>query len=211
MQIIDLTHTLEPDMPVYPEDTPPEFPRPCTYETYGFSVTALNMGVHTGTHMDAPFHMLQDGPAVDWFQADYFIGKAMVIDLTGTGRLIAPEHLARLSKQNDLDYVLLRTGWDKHWGTEQYYRDWPELTLLAARVLTGLDLRGVGMDSPSPDPLDSHEYEAHMTLFRAGMVCIENLTNLARIPEGTFTFSCLPLPIRNSDGSPCRAVAMVED
>lgn len=211
MKIIDLTHPLEPDMPAYPEDTPPEFPRPCTYKTHGFSVTALNMGVHTGTHMDAPFHMLEDGPAIDWFQAEFFVGTAVVVDLTEAGQLIAPEHLAHLSKIDHLDYVLLHTGWDKHWGTEQYYRNWPELTLLAARFLTGLDLRGVGMDTPSPDPLDTRNYEAHMALFRAGMVCIENLTHLGQLPDTPFTVSCLPLPIKDSDGSPCRAVAMLEE
>ncbi|WP_147819732.1 cyclase family protein [Salidesulfovibrio onnuriiensis] len=209
MKVIDLTHPLQPGMPVYPEDTPPRFPRPCTYETYGFSVTALDMGVHTGTHMDAPYHMLQEGPTIDWFQAEYFVGKAMVVDLTEAGQLITPEHLSSLTKTNDLDFVLLRTGWDRHWGNDQYYRDWPELSVLAARFLTGLDLRGVGMDSPSPDPLETHDYEAHMALFRAGMVCIENLTNLELLPREPFTFSCLPLPIRGSDGSPCRAVAML--
>lgn len=209
MEIIDLSHPIHNGMPYYPQDIPPQLCHPCTHESHGFSSTQLQMGAHTGTHIDAPFHMLQDGPGIDWFQASHFVGKAIVIDLTTAGNLILPEHLATLSRMEDLDYVLLRTGWSRHWGTEDYYRNWPSLSVLAARFLTGLDLRGVGMDTPSPDPLDTENYEVHITLFRAGMLSIENLKNLDQLPEEPFTFSCLPLPVSESDGSPCRAVAML--
>lgn len=213
MNVIDLSHRLEPDMPVYPGDDPALITRPRTHEEHGFSATHLNLGAHAGTHMDAPLHMLSDGPGVDWFEAAHFVGRAAVLDVSAAGQYLGAEELAEASAlvtdAGGLDFLLLRTGWDRHWNTPAYWKDWPELTRTAARLLTGLDLRGMGMDTPSPDGLNATE--AHLSLFRAGMVVVENLCNLDALPEEPFTFSCLPLNIAGADGAPCRAVGLLQD
>ncbi len=212
MKVIDLSQPLQPEMLVYPGDDPALVTYPRTHKEHGFSSTHLNMGAHTGTHMDAPLHMLEDGPGIDWFDAAHFVGRTAVIDLRDVGQFIGAEELAPanaiVSKAGGLDFLLLRTGWDRFWNSEQYWTDWPELTETAARLLTGLDLRGIGMDTPSPDGLNAAG--AHSALFRSGMVVIENLTNLGKLPDEPFTFSCLPLNIARADGAPCRAVAMLK-
>lgn len=209
MTIFDLTHPIHTGMPAYPGDPGAALTRMCTHGEHGFCETELKFSSHTGTHVDAPFHMMQDGPTIDWFDINRFGGPAVKVDLTNAGEVIAPEHLDALTGLDGIDYVLLETGWDRHWGTDQYYKYWPELSVTAARMLTGLDLKGIGMDTPSPDPLDSSTYRAHESCFLSGMVIVENLTGLAQLPQSGFTFLCLPLPLVQTDGSPCRAAGLV--
>ena len=80
MKILDLTHLIEEAMPVYPETEPPKLTPSNTFEQHGFRETLLTMGSHTGTHMDAPAHMLRDGKTLDQFPADKYIGTAYVLD-----------------------------------------------------------------------------------------------------------------------------------
>ena len=73
MKILDLTHLIEEAMPVYPETEPPKLTPSNTFEQHGFRETLLTMGSHTGTHMDAPAHMLRDGKTLDQFPADKYL------------------------------------------------------------------------------------------------------------------------------------------
>jgi kynurenine formamidase len=107
----------------------------------------------------------------------------------------------------DLDFVLLRTGWERHWGTPRYYRDWPWLEPALAERLAGAGLRGVGLDSPSVDPLD--EGASHERLAAGGLINVENLANLDRLPDGPFLFMAFPLRLQGAEASPVRAVALL--
>jgi kynurenine formamidase len=106
-----------------------------------------------------------------------------------------------------VEFVILRTGWERHWGTPRYYADWPTVSEPLARVLAAARLKGVGLDSPSPDPL--HGRAAHDLFAAAGMINIENLTNLAELPDGPFTLLVLPLKLAGTEASPVRAAAWV--
>ena len=206
MKVYDLTHTIANDMPVYPGTEQPRLTTACTIDEVGYRETLLHMFSHTGTHMDAPAHMLRQGAALDSYPADKFIGAAQVVDCRGESAITLP-----LLKNQDLqgvDFVLFCTGWDKKWGTSDYFRDFPCLTPEAAAYLAALPLKGVGEDSISLDPCESTDFPNHLTLLGADLVNTENLTGLEALLGRRFTFVTLPLKLENADGCSCRAIAM---
>ncbi len=206
MKVYDLTHTIANDMPVYPGTEQPRLTTACTIDEVGYRETLLHMFSHTGTHMDAPAHMLRQGAALDSYPADKFIGAAQAVDCRGESAITLP-----LLKNQDLqgvDFVLFCTGWDKKWGTPDYFRDFPCLTPEAAAYLAALPLKGVGEDSISLDPCESTDFPNHLTLLGADLVNTENLTGLEALLGRRFTFVTLPLKLENADGCSCRAIAM---
>lgn len=209
MHAIDLSHIMQTGMPVFPGDDPVNVRRVKFVNRDGYAMTSLSTGGHAGTHVDVAAHLYADAPGLDELGPDNFTGWGVVVDLTGLdSTYIDQSHLAQLGEMEVLDFVLLRTGWDRHWGTDQYYTGFPVLTETASRFLGGLQLKGVGLDTPSPDPVDSTEMRAHKALLDHGLVIVENLCNLEELPSDGFIFSCLPLRIRDADGCPVRAVGM---
>ena len=208
MKVYDLTHTIKNDMPVYPGTEQPRLTTACTIEEVGYRETLLHMFSHTGTHMDAPAHMLPEGTTLDSYDAEKFTGTALVVDCRGQAAITLP-----LLKGYDLtgvDFVLFCTGWDRKRGSDDYYEGFPCLTAEAAAYLAALPLKGVGEDSISLDPCDSVDFPNHITLMRADFVNTENLKGLDALLERRFTFVTLPLKFENSDGCSCRAIAMEE-
>ena len=206
MKVYDLTHTIRNDMPVYPGTEQPRLTTACTIEEVGYRETLLHMYSHTGTHMDAPAHMLPDGAALDRYPGEKFVGAAIVVDCRGEKDISLP--LLQRYDLSGVDFVLFCTGWDKKWGTPAYYENFPCLTAEAAAYLAALPLKGVGEDSISLDPCDSTEFPNHITLMKAGFINTENLTGLDALLGRRFTFVTLPLKFENADGCSCRAIAM---
>ena len=206
MKVYDLTHTIRNDMPVYPGTEQPRLTTACTIEEVGYRETLLHMYSHTGTHMDAPAHMLPDGAALDRYPGEKFVGAAIVVDCRGEKDISLP--LLQRYDLSGVDFVLFCTGWDKKWGTPAYYENFPCLTAEAAAYLAVLPLKGVGEDSISLDPCDSTEFPNHITLMKAGFINTENLTGLDALLGRRFTFVTLPLKFENADGCSCRAIAM---
>lgn len=210
MHTIDLSHVIHTGMPVFPGDEAPNVRRTHFVNRDGFAQTIMTMSTHTGTHVDAAAHLFADAPGLDWLGPDNFTGWGAVVDLTGFGKPVIDQHdLAPLADVEALDFALLHTGWDRHWKTDEYYNGpFPTLTETASRFLGGLELKGIGIDTPSPDPVTSHDLPAHKTLFDHGLVIVENLTNMAELPPEGFVFSALPLRIMDGEGCPVRAVAI---
>ncbi len=209
MHVIDLSHIIHTGMPVYPGDESANLRRTHFVNRDGFAQTILTMSSHTGTHLDTAAHLFADAPGLDCLGPDNFTGWGAVVDLTGINKpFIEPTDLTDLSDTNGLDFVLLRTGWDIHWKTDRYYADFPALSETAARFLGGLGLKGVGMDTPSPDPVHSQTLPAHIALLDHGLIIVENLTNIGELPSEGFIFCCLPLRLKDGEGSPVRAVGM---
>ena len=172
MKILDLTHLIEEAMPVYPETEPPKLTPSNTFEQHGFRETLLTMGSHTGTHMDAPAHMLRDGKTLDQFPADKYIGTAYVLDCSDLAGKEIPKARLQLhaSEIEAADFLLFYTGWEKYWGSEQYFSPFPVLSLEAAEYLAAFPLKGVGTDAISIDPMDTADYPVHKILLGAGFV-----------------------------------------
>jgi len=105
---------------------------------------------------------------------------------------------------------LLYTGWSRYWGRNRYFSNYPVLSENAAGWLQRFNLKGVGFDTISADSAGSTADPVHKRLLSRNGLIIENLTRLETLPQTGFTFSCLPLFTENADGSPVRAVAMID-
>jgi arylformamidase len=210
MEIIDLTHTILPEMPVFPGDTPPDIKVLASVETDGFAERRLELGSHTGTHIDSPAHILLHSPTLDRIPPDRFIGRGSVIDLTepDTSTIDIGNLQPHEERFKNSDFVLFRTGWSRLWGQEQYFENFPVLSIEAALWIHSFELKGIGIDAPSVDETLSTDCPIHKILLER-LLIIENLTNLKQLPETGFTFSCFPLKYENADGSPVRAVGII--
>ncbi len=210
MKIIDLTHPLSSDMPVYPGTDQPQFNSGCTFEKDGFREKEITMFSHTGTHIDAPAHMLEKGKTLDKFGTDKFIGKGFLLDCRGKPEIdinLIKEHEKNIRKA---DFLIINTGWSSYWGMDKYFSGFPVLTQKAAKLVADCSLKGFGFDAISADPVSTESYEIHKILMAREMILIENLCNLDSIKHEKFVFSCFPLNIQDADGSPVRAVALAE-
>jgi arylformamidase len=213
MEIIDFTHTIEPGMPVYPGTEPPVIVRTNTIEQDGFLEHRITMFSHTGTHMDAPSHILINGSTLNTYHAEYFIGTASILDIRNmTGREIRKELIVQYEDViNGVDFLIFNTGWSEHWREDTYFSGYPVLDPDAAIYLSELNrLRGIGIDAISFDSETGNDFPVHNILLGAGKLLIENLTNLVNAGQNKFRFICLPLKTQDADGAPVRAVAIIE-
>ena len=208
MSWIDLTHPVSPGMPVIPGDASPEVVDTLTLERDGCSVQEIRCANHVGTHVDAPLHFIADGRSVDRIPLHKLVGSVAVLDFSSleTGRRIRWRELeSALSDAGNPDKVLIHTGWDRHFGSPQYFEDFPALDSEAAEGLAGLGIDLLGMDTPSPSPLEDPGQKIHKVLLTAEVVIVENLCGLDQLGPLAEVF-VLPLPIRGVSGAPCRAV-----
>jgi len=210
MRVTDLTHTIHPEMPVFPGTEQPILERANTLEKDGFQEAKITMYSHTGTHIDAPAHMLSDGPYLDNLKIDHFIGNAIIVDFSDKEKkVIDVESLESYEdKIRNVEFVIIKTGWDKYWGNEKYYENFPSLSEEAAQWLSEFHLKGIGIDAISIDAVDSTTFAIHKVLMEKNILIIENLTNLDRIQNEYFILSILPLKNKDGDGSPVRAISM---
>ncbi len=213
MKIVDLSHTISPDMPVYPGTEPPVFSTACTIEDIGFMEKKITLYSHTGTHMDAPSHIIPGAKTLDQMPPDLFVGNGAVVELgvkecrTIDIELLKP-HRGRIERS---EFLLLHTGWGDLWGEEAYLKGYPVLSHDAAEWLADFPLKGIGADTISADEVESATFPIHTILLEREIVVIENLTNLRALSDNEFVFCCFPLKIENADGSPVRAVALLYD
>lgn len=211
MKVIDLTHTIRENMPVYPGTEPPRLEPANSYEKDGFQETKLSMFSHTGTHMDPPAHLFPGRTTLDRFPADQFIGKALVIDCRQVpeGGAITMELLERYgAKVEQADFLLFCLGWDKRWGTESYFGDYPCVDDGVLEHIMGGHYKGIGFDVIGLDPIADVNLTRHKRLLeKTEIVNIENLKNLELCGSDLFWFGCFPLKVEDSDGAPIRALA----
>ncbi len=212
MNVIDLTRFISGTMPVFPGTEPPRLEESFTIERNGFAEKTLHLVSHTGTHIDAPGHILPGAIRLDGFPAGRFLGPGVVLDASAVrGRHVEIGDIAadepRLRRA---DFALLHTGWARHWGAAEYFGSYPVLAPAAAQWLAAMELKGFGVDAISADEVESSALPVHRALFARNMLIIENLADLGPLLGKEFIFSCLPLKIADADGSPIRAVAMLD-
>lgn len=211
MKVIDLTHVIKEDMPVYPGTEQPKLLCANTIAKDGFRETLLTMFSHTGTHMDAPAHVYADEMTLDALPIDCFVGKALIIDcrdVEKNGR-IGIDHVEKYGDAaKDAEFLIFRTGWAEKWNMPDYFEGFPCIDASVADYLITTGKKGVGVDAIGIDPVGA-PLDTHLKLLKGSkLVIIENLTNLEGI-SGMFTFAALPLKFFNADGAPIRAIAMV--
>jgi kynurenine formamidase len=213
-RIVDLSIVIDDDTPVFPGDPRPSL-RPATrIETEGFNVLSVGLGSHTGTHVDAPSHIVPGGAALEDLDLARFAGPGVVVDVTGAapGTAIGWDALAAVADRLRPGAVLLlRTGWSDRYVHTRRYLDHPFLEPSTAERVLDRGVRTIGIDTLNPDPTSvdgGGSLPVHDLVLRAGGVLAENLTNLSEIDGEPLV--CL-FPIRlgaRADGAPCRAVAL---
>lgn len=213
--IIDLTHTITPETFVYPGTPAPAFSSTRTLTQDAARETVLQMGSHTGTHMDAPRHILPDGSGLDQLPPSQFCGRAAIIDVShlAPGSFITADFLREQNSYlQTSDYALFYTGWERKWDTPAFLEEaFPVLEDEASRYLVSCGLKGVGTDAISVDPLSSNSFPAHHILLGGGLVIVENLCLRKLVGRRDVMFFALPLKYKNADGAPVRAIAEFRD
>lgn len=206
MKYIDLTQTICNGMQVFPGEKSPSVTRDKLPEDVGYVTHRLETNMHTGTHIDAPFHAKSDTISIDKYPVDYFSGKTAVIDVRNQKYIKMSPEWEFLFQSNQI--VLFCTGHSNFWSQRSYYYNYPEFDSEIAISLVRNKVRIVGFDSPSPD---KDPFEFHSIYLCNERFLVENLTNLESIVgKKDITFIAFPLKIE-AEASLIRAVAMVNE
>ncbi|HDX9590549.1 TPA: arylformamidase [Bacillus pseudomycoides] len=199
---IDISQPLNNKIATWPGDTPFSYEVSWTKEQSGsVNVGKISMSIHTGTHIDAPFHFDNDGKKVSDLDINIYIGPARIIDVTGFESIGAKE-----LENYDLEGVsrlLLRTL--SKTNPHVFPETIPYLRADLAPYLHEKGVRLIGVDVPSVDPLNDKELAAHHELFKHGIHILENVV-LENVQDGDYELIALPLSLTDADGSPVRAV-----
>ncbi len=202
MSWIDISQPLFSQTAVWPGDTPFTFSLNWSKEETGsVNVGKIEMSTHTGTHIDAPFHFDDTGKRVLELDLERYMGKAIVIDVTNKASITVRDFENVSFK--DCKIILLKTN---SWTNRTVFPT--QITCIhpeVAHYLSEKNVKLLGVDVPSVDPLDSKELTAHHELTFHDIHILEGLV-LDDVLEGVYDLIALPLPIKDSDASPVRAV-----
>ena len=206
---IDVTVPLKEGMAIWPGDVTIKIERRRSMDRGdAANNSAISLGVHTGTHMDAPKHFIKDGKSIDKLPLETSVGPARVIEIKDKIS-IKPEEL----KQHNIkkgERILFKTvNSPRCWQTDAFVNDFVFVTRDAAQflvdagvILVGVDYLSVG--SPM-DPDKAMRPDTHQILLGAGLYLIEGL-NLTAVKAGDYNLVCLPLKLMDAEGSPVRAI-----
>lgn len=204
--IYDVSVRIDNTMPVWPSDPPVQLrrtPHVSRDKSHTVQVTSIEMGSHTGTHIDAPWHFIPEGRKLDEIPLDALIGPAEVIEIPGV-RSIGLEDV-RGRNWSGAERVLFKTENSSHWGDGAFYEEFVYLEPEAAEFLADAGIRLVGIDYLSIDRFKSAKHPTHFVLLGRNIVILEGL-NLNRIPPGRYNMVALPLNLRDADGAPTRVI-----
>jgi arylformamidase len=211
MIIKDISLVIEPGMPVWPGDDPVILFRKQKIEDgKNANVSFLSLSVHTGTHIDAPFHFLQGGYSVDQIPLDLLVGETQVISVPETTRWIDGQVLEKAGIQKGITRVLFKTSNSDYWQRNEmeFKKEFVAITDDGAKWIVDHGIKTVGIDYLSIAPFGNSR-PTHRTLLGANTLIIEGV-NLSNIEPGIWLMYCLPLKLKNSDGAPARVVLIRE-
>jgi arylformamidase len=204
MKIYDVTVSISKDMVIYPGDPQVKIERKTTINKNEAksNLSRISFGSHTGTHIDAPFHFLEDGITVDRLPLELLIGRARVVEVTAP--VIDETVLDEFDFTADAR-VLFKTRNSYLWNQKGFVKEFVYITHGAARALVNGGIKVVGIDYLSVEQFGVEDYKTHRTLLEAGTMIIEGL-DLREIEPGDYELICLPLKIKDGDGAPARVV-----
>lgn len=209
-KIIDLTIPISEVTPVYPGDPIPSITRIKNFDPDGYHLSLLGMGSHTGTHVDAPYHFLEEGKKIGEVPLQQFMGRGILFDVRGKEKASAitlEDVKEKISGCQEGDIALFLSGWSEHLGTDLYFEH-PYLDSDLIEELLGRGIKTFFIDTLSIDPPDGSSFAGHETVLGANGVIGENFTSLEKIDFANPFIVALPLKIVGIDGSPVRAVAI---
>ena len=200
-QIYDITQMIKPGMPVWPGDKPVAFQKK-TPQCVN-SLTNLMMSAHTGTHVDAPSHILPGGADVSGLDVEQLTGLARVCQ-TGSAAVIDRVVLESLNLEG-VTRLLLHTANSDLLASSSFEKAYAPLTLEAAHYLVRGGVRLLAVDYLSVDEYDTSIYPVHRVLLEAGVIIVEGV-DMRGVPAGDYELLCLPLKIEGCDGAPARVI-----
>ncbi len=205
MKLYDVTVSIAADLPVWPGDPPIELERVMSLEKGDIArVSRVSFSTHIGTHVDPPYHFMQDGLTLDQVPLEVFIGPVRVIDVGDVDFIDAA-----LLSEIDLTGVtrlLFKTRNARFWPTERvFHEDFVYLTTDAAELLVAHGIILVGIDYLSIEVFGFEKPTTHWALLGNNVVIVEGL-DLRAVAPGDYELLCLPLKIKDSDGGPARVV-----
>lgn len=210
MRIYDITVPISPEMPVWPGDPAVQIELVSKIEVGdNANVSHLSLSAHTGTHVDAPFHFLQEGVSLDQVPLDLFVGPAYVVEILGVD-LITARELANVGIPQDIERLLIKTRNSELWvnGETEFKTEFVALSPDAAQFLVDHNIKLVGIDYLSIAPFKQSR-PTHQILLGNEVVILEGV-DLSAVPSGNYMLYCLPLKLVGVDGAPARAILVRE-
>jgi len=214
MKIYDLTFDVETGMPTCgtPWHQTVEISRMGTIDTVGRNTSRIVLGSHSGTHIDAPKHFIDDGITMESLDIGCMWGKITVVDLRSKkqGDHVSLEDVKKIDVRERLLFVF---GWYHNWKSDQYYKNFPYFDTDAIQYLLDNGMKVMAMDTPSPDDGSAIQVKGmsdspnHLLLLGRGALIIEYLNNTDVLVGGKeYEIVALPLKLKGSDGSPARVL-----
>jgi arylformamidase len=210
-KILDITLTVTPDLPVWPGDPKVSLERFNKMEEGAVcNISRMALGVHTGTHMDAPFHFVHGAETMESLPLELLIGSALVVAVPENCMAITDEVLKQAKIPVGCARVLFKTR-NSHFWQEiplRFHTDFTAISPDGAEWLVKNGIKFVGVDYLSVAAFNQGA-PTHQVLLKAGVIILEGV-NLAGITAGTYQLVCLPMKLGGSDGAPARAV-LIQD
>ena len=204
MAIFDISIGIDENLPLWPGDPELRLHWAANIEQGDLvNLTELSMGIHTGTHIDAPLHFLPNGKPIDSLSLNVFVGEAQVVAIPQDVNLITVDILQDVC-EIDATRILFKTKNSQLWETSQFQQDYVALEASAAQWLVDQGVQLVGIDylsiAPFNDPAPTHKI-----LLSNDVLIIESL-DLRSVEPGLYTLICLPLKLMGREAAPARPI-----
>ena len=212
MTYIDITLPLSNDLPVWPGDPSINLKKTMSMDNGDpCNVTHMNMGVHAGTHIDAPHHFLNNNITVEKLRVETLIGTVFVVEIKENTPVVTSSTLGRLNIPSGIDKLLIKTKNSLIWKTndKEFHKKFVAIDKSGAEWIVEKNIELIGVDYLSVAPFDDGT-PTHRVLLENDVIVVEGL-NLYDVTEGYYELICLPLKILGSDGAPARAVLRTID
>lgn len=203
MKILDVSWPISEVMTAYKDKRVVQIEAVKSFAQDNVRDSVMRLGSHTGTHVDAPAHFLQDGKTIDQVRLERLVGPCKVLSVTLADGVITDEHLMPYSIAEG-DIILLKTSNSALGATEKFNAQFVYLDESAARYLGQKKVKAVGIDYLGVER-GQPEHQTHITLFSHDVVVIEGL-RLQHVPAGDYFFVCLPLYVLGIEAAPARAI-----
>jgi arylformamidase len=201
-----LSLILSNELPTYPGDPEVSLVSKNTISLQGYNVLNICMGTHSGTHVDAPLHLIDKSASINDISPEIFLGKAVFVEIIKSkNEAVNLQELKKFDIEEG-GILIVRTGWEDNKYRKCYFTDFPYFSPDCAEYIISKKIKTIGTDMPSVDG-PSQNAAFHKKILSAGIPIVEGLINLKQVVGKTMMFCALPLNIKNSDGSPVRAVA----
>ncbi len=212
MKFWDISVPISKDLPIWPGDPKAVVERVNRIEDgANANVSRMNMGCHTGTHVDAPFHFLMEGKTIETLPLDSLVGPAQVVLIPDDISVITDEIIGICGIKPGTERVLFKTYNSTFWKKykSQFRTEFAGIDESGAKALVDRDVKLIGIDYLSVSPFKKSR-PTHEVFLKASVVLLEGL-DLSDVDAGDYDLVCLPVKLNGADGAPARAILIRED